>query len=609
MLMVASTGAGTAMIALTGGLALLGAAIPIVIAALDQMREAEARNITANNDYLRNLYALEQEFPVIAKKAQDYAHALADVEIAEKQAADSGGIVNKSLLFLDPNQYIAAQITALIFQQRVKDAQAAATAEKNALDALVFGVKSGYDEIEHLRSSEEGAKSSSDNLIPAVAGVGSAAFMASGQVGVFEQAIGKIALQEDAAALASRNLDGELNMAGLHYTEASRANEAGAIAAAQWNLQMDKLKENLNQGGEEASTWASKAQAAAEKVRSAFQGLVEKALTPTEAKPGPDTWDEFRKRAEAVATGTDPNQYGEKFAQQIANLQKLGMTAEQAATAFKDMSLFADPKNLDLVDWGPVVADINHQVDMIIGRANLMKEGFDKAWAAMDPAKRAQFARALDVDPNSANAAQKVFDAMSGDSAQKAANTTGEMAQNIAVIEGTHTSILDFQWDKAKKGIDEAEQYVKDHILKYADLFIEITAHTTVLPDSTTSGASGGSTGVHGFASGFAGMVGPSYGGPNYFVAGEGGENELLMVIPESAMSFRGGLSMPRYGETSGGGNAYHAHVNYLDADALAAALARELGGRMSERDLRTLARRLWEMLSADVRAYDAHAR
>lgn len=593
--MAATMGLSTAMIAATGGIAALGAAIPIAVEWLNQMREAEAQSVQANNDYLRNLYALGQAYPDIAAKARDYAHALADVEIAERQAASA-----KSQDFL----------TQAIFSQRVKDAQAAAAAEKNALDAMVFGAQSGYDALEHLRGGAESLIVTTDNLVTAMASAGNTAVGVSGQIGMLASEVANLAMQADAAALATRGLGGDMSMAGLHYSEASRAADAGAVKTEQWNAQMGRLSESMKDNSDEASAWASKVQAAAEKVRSTFQGLVEKALSPTEAKPGPDTWDEFRKRAEAVASGTDPNQYGAKFAQQLAELQKLGMTAEQAAQAFKDMSLFANPKNLDLVDWGPVVADVNHQIDMIIGRANLMREGFDKAWAAMDPAKRVAFAKALDVDPNSANVAQKVFEAMSGDSAQKASNTTGEMAKNIAVIEGTHTSILNFQWDKAKTGIDDAEQYLKDHILKYADLYIEVTAHTTVIPDSVASGASGGAAGPNKYASGFMGMVGPSHGGPNYFVAGEGGENELLMVIPEGAMSFRGGdARMPSTQSYSGGGNSYNAHVNFFDAEELGRVLARELRGRMSAREIRTITEMVIERLSAQVRANDAHAR
>lgn len=55
-----------------------------------------------------------------------------------------------------------------------------------------------------------------------------------------------------------------------------------------------------------------------------------------------------------------------------------------------------------------------------------------------------------------------------------------------------------------------------------------------------------------GFAGGFLGMVGPSYGGPVNAMIGEGGENEFVAIIPQSQLS--GGGS---YGSTSPGPSPY----------------------------------------------------
>lgn len=61
-----------------------------------------------------------------------------------------------------------------------------------------------------------------------------------------------------------------------------------------------------------------------------------------------EAWDDFATRCEAVAKGTDAQQFGETFAQ---NLRALKWPPAQVATAFRDFSLFANPANLKLINW------------------------------------------------------------------------------------------------------------------------------------------------------------------------------------------------------------------------------------------------------------------
>jgi hypothetical protein len=137
------------------------------------------------------------------------------------------------------------------------------------------------------------------------------------------------------------------------------------------------------------------------KARQQFaMGLVEKALTPTDvtdedmklAQQGKylDKWDEFRRRAEAVAKGTSALSFGIKF---DADLKALGMSAEEAARKFKDFSLFADPKNLKLVNWQSMADDVAGQLLGLAGKANLMQEAIQKAFSSMSDPQKAALAK------------------------------------------------------------------------------------------------------------------------------------------------------------------------------------------------------------------------
>ncbi len=272
------------------------------------------------------------------------------------------------------------------------------------------------------------------------------------------------------------------------------ASEDGSLLAA--SLANVKFQEDQDAEATRRATEAMNAQkAAAEALKNALMGMVEKALTPTAVTEADiaatragkyvDKWDEFARRADAVAKGTDPSKYGNKFAEQ---LKGLGMTAEQAAAGFRDFSLFADPKNLNLVDWEPFVTDIKGQIKSLIGEANLMKEGFDRAWASLTPTERTGLAQALHVPAADANNMDKVFEAMSGGDAQQSEKTTSEIAANIQIISGIHTAIVDVQKSAT---FDATLKEILDDLAKIpasADVVVTLTYETAAAP-------SGGGTG------------------------------------------------------------------------------------------------------------------
>lgn len=158
-----------------------------------------------------------------------------------------------------------------------------------------------------------------------------------------------------------------------------------------------------------AEKWAQAVSAAMQKVRA----LVEAAMQPTQvslddlnaAMTGKyiPKWDEFRRRVEAVATGTNIDQFGPKFKAQLEMVQSMfqNLNLDEIAAKFKDFSLFAD-LNTDqikqLIDFGPIEAQVSQQIDSIIGKAKAMEVAFNDVWASLSSQKKIDLAQALNID-------------------------------------------------------------------------------------------------------------------------------------------------------------------------------------------------------------------
>ena len=161
-----------------------------------------------------------------------------------------------------------------------------------------------------------------------------------------------------------------------------------------------KGSRGLAESAESLKAYEAALKSVAKTVASYISGATGKALTPTAvtqedmdaAKAGKyvTKWDEFRRRAEAVAKGTDPSAYGEQFKTMF---DKLGMGADQVAEKFKNFSLFADPKNFGLVDWGALTTDVEQQLDGLIGKFALTEEANRRIWATMPEEKKNALAK------------------------------------------------------------------------------------------------------------------------------------------------------------------------------------------------------------------------
>lgn len=238
---------------------------------------------------------------------------------------------------------------------------------------------------------------------------------------------------------------------------------------------------------------AAKAQSAAERLRSTIANLARSVLQSTQVTQQDldaaalgqyvEKWDELARQADDVAQ-TPANI--EKYAELARALEQTGLSAKEFADQFRSMSLFADPANLNLVNWDAYTSAIRDKIRGLIGEANLMKEAFRQALASLSPQEMQQFTKALDLDPRAAGNVDKLFDAFTGKEVDESQAKLGDMASKITVISGTHTATLNFVWDKARTAIQEAHDFIEDKILQYADLLIEITARFT--PPSSGGG-------------------------------------------------------------------------------------------------------------------------
>ena len=422
----------------------LTVAIGFAVKELEKFRAATIDAIATNNDYIRNLYALGQAYPAIAAAAKDYAAALADAQIAQ-------------------DQYNAAQssnyIVQAIFAQRAQDAQKALEGEKAALDALVFGARSGYDEVEHLRGAM-------DNLIVTTNNASNAASRHASE------------LQYEAAA-ARRAAEAMGDTRG----DAIKDFREGARSVAEMNTKAWLAKYEFKEGAgwvEKIDKNAQKASASVSQMVSRLKSMVEGALSPTSVEQrmgmAGDAWDEFRLRLEAVASGTDPAQYGEKFAQMFNDL---GMSAQAAAEGFKNFSLFADPKNLKLVDFGPIIADVKTQLDGMIGKANLTAEAMKQVWANLSPQQKAALAQ--QGIEGTADAVQALLDP-----AGQATDQVKELGGAISAIPKSITSTFYVVKDAAETAVKEFRAVLDQFIADYGNVTISINAETSTTAPGTT---------------------------------------------------------------------------------------------------------------------------
>jgi hypothetical protein len=140
--------------------------------------------------------------------------------------------------------------------------------------------------------------------------------------------------------------------------------------------------------------------AALEKLESAMKSVlsnaIDKALVittvtdldmmATAAGKYKNKWDELARQSDIIKR--DGIGRLAEFPVLQAALERTGLSAEEFGIKFRDMSLFADPKNFNLVDWGIVTMDVENQFDQMLGKLNLTERGIKAVWNQLPEDKR-----------------------------------------------------------------------------------------------------------------------------------------------------------------------------------------------------------------------------
>lgn len=304
------------------------------------------------------------------------------------------------------------------------------------------------------------------------------------------QAAAAAALQTDYAAAAARRLAEAM---GDTRGDAIKDMRAGARSIAEMNTKAWLAKNEFKEGVgwiekiPKASAAASKAvsaiERAAQQARAKLQGMVENALSPTAADPNMgNSWDEARKRFEAFASGTSLDAYGEEFQKQF---EALGMSAQAAADAFKNFSLFADPENMKLIDWGPIVASVEQQLLSMAGKANVTAEAMRQVWANLSPTAKAALAE--QGIENAGDAMQALVDP-----AGLAEEQVGKLGDAVRAIPTSVTTTFTAVTDSAKAAIDDLAEFLDKFINAYGTVTVsargDFWAPAPPLPGEGTAG-------------------------------------------------------------------------------------------------------------------------
>ena len=271
----------------------------------------------------------------------------------------------------------------------------------------------------------------------------------------------------------------------------------------------------------------------ASQAASKLRGLIEGALNPTsvEERLGMvgDAWDELRLRLEAVATGTDPGQYGAGFQAQLAELEAMGYTAETAAAAMKNFSFYADPANIKFADFGPLTAQIEQQLLGLAGKANLTAAAMKDVWKNLSPTAKAALAE------QGISSAEDAIDALV-DPTQQAKTQVQGLNSALDAIPRAITTTFTVIKDAAETAITEFRAVLDKFIADYGNVVISINAETTAVPPGTTAPTApppGPPSGN--YARGLDFVVPPGFPNDSYAFRGNLTSGERVTVTPQGA--------------------------------------------------------------------------
>lgn len=301
------------------------------------------------------------------------------------------------------------------------------------------------------------------------------------------QAAETAALQTEYAAAAAKRLAEAM---GDTRSDAIKDLREGARSVSEMNSDAFFAKNEFKEGvgwiekipkaSAAATKGISSMEQAAKRVNDKLKSLVETALSPTNADPNAGaSWDEARKRFEAFQAGTPTDAYGADFQKMF---EGLGMSAQAAADAFKNFSLFADPVNMKLIDWAPIVASVEQQLLSMAGKANVTAEAMKQVWANLSPTAKAALAE--QGIENASEAMQALVDP-----AGLAEEQVSKLGDAVRAIPNNVTTVFTAVTDSAKAAIQDLADFLDKFINAYG--VVNVSAQGDFYaPTSPTTGGS-----------------------------------------------------------------------------------------------------------------------
>ena len=487
-------------------------AVGLLNTALQKQHDTLAKTITLNDAYLWSLHGLAQESPAVAAGIAEIANQLATLRQAASanplESAFGSFAVGKAQI----DDFFNALDSGLV---RFRSFGEILNENKAQLDAVAFGMQSGYDEVEHLRGAMDGLIVTTDNATNSAAAHAQALDYEAAAARRMAAAMG----DTRGDAISGRRDDGRA--LSKQKTDAAWGDMVFVPGVGWVNKEQ--------QGKQKASQQAF--QQTLDQTAQKLRGLIEGALNPTsvEQRLGMvgDAWDELRLRLEAVATGTDPSQYGAGFQAQLTELEKMGYTAESAAKAMKDFSFYADPANVKFADFGPLTAQIEQQLLGLAGKANLTAAAMKDVWKNLSPTAKAALAE------QGINSASDAIDALA-DPTQQAKTQVQGLNDALGAIPRAITTTFTVIKDAAETAITEFRTVLDKFIADYGNVVISINAETTAVPPGTNTPPPAGPPSGN-YARGLDFIVPPGFPNDSYSFRGNLTSGERVTVTPQGS--------------------------------------------------------------------------
>lgn len=530
--------------------------------------------VTALNTALQTSLGVSQAAAAgmenLAKASQPYRDQLKEIialqeAAAKKQAelttaettnrpAQRGGMVNPDAV----NQYRTAVTAAAQAEDElaVKAAYAASMAkiQADATAAAAAKAREVADVMQRVSERDDAAAAAADRAAAAHY---------------------RLAAGLDAAALAARNLDGPLNMAGTRLTDAAKAEGAGAVQAEQWNTKMDRLNQSIKDNTTDLNADAAAAKAWAAAYDNAVRSIAQAALTPTKVEgtdatrlqletqlgkiqaqlaqgvgpqqnrilqqqasdiqaaltqlgPYVNKWDEYGRQLEALKQSAAAGVINPDWAKLIpADVLAKGTKAVEAWASAEQQAFYAGQR-LDKIDYGGLKSAVDTQISDVISKFEMLQQAEQVARAELenlqktDPTKYQEFLKAENLAPGTTavDAAKKAFgDIAKGiDPAQKAAS---DYKTTVTNIPATVTSTARWEDKQARADLSSFQSVLDAFVARYGG--VDVTVNAT-LRTNTVNGASGGSNGPPGPPR----MASGGYVGSGLYELGEQGVEYIL---------------------------------------------------------------------------------